>query len=192
VKSENVMSGDLEDFLKRAAERRQSRQAKTPPQPQQRPAARPEYTDARRERTVRPPAGDDDEIVVAQVIEEPLAKRIAELQRKQAEAQSARHANREGSASRREAHPVESAMAENDRKRVARRDAGRAESAAMSRPRSDAPASKAAALGESASAAEHFDADSLIDELVASLKSPQGLRKAMLMREILDRPEHRW
>jgi hypothetical protein len=29
-------------------------------------------------------------------------------------------------------------------------------------------------------------------DLVAALRSPEGLRNLILMREILDRPTHRW
>jgi tellurite resistance protein len=31
-----------------------------------------------------------------------------------------------------------------------------------------------------------------IQELLQMMRSPQGLRSAILMREIFDRPEHRW
>ena len=32
----------------------------------------------------------------------------------------------------------------------------------------------------------------LADELLAALRSPAGLRQLILMREVLDRPTHRW
>lgn len=35
-------------------------------------------------------------------------------------------------------------------------------------------------------------AETLLAELSRALQSPKGIRQAILMREILDRPEHRW
>jgi hypothetical protein len=84
------MAGDLEDFLKRAAERRAQKQqqggrgAAPDGRPQQtaRPRPRPEYTDSRRERQIREPA--EDAIPVAELVEE--VNPLAEQQRKVAEA----------------------------------------------------------------------------------------------------------
>jgi hypothetical protein len=191
------MSGDIEDFLKRAAERRQARQASRPASAQQsqQPATRPEYTDAKRERTVRP--REDDELIVAEVVEQPLAKRIAELKQKQADAQAVTQAGRAGSASKRDAVAVESDMAKNDRNRATRRAADRAEAALQSRrgssPLSAPLAAQTAASQRNAAAAGQADpANELIEDLLLSLKSPQGLRRAVLLHEILDRPVHRW
>lgn len=191
------MSGDIEDFLKRAAERRQARQASRPASAQQtqKPAARPEYTDSRRERTVRP--REDDELIVAEVIEQPLAKRIAELKQKQADAQAVTQAGRAGSASKRDAVAVESDMARNDRNRATRRAADRADAALQSRrgntPLSAPIAAQTAAAQRNAAAAGQADpANELIEDLLLSLKSPGGLRRAILLHEILDRPVHRW
>ncbi|HBJ35442.1 MAG TPA: hypothetical protein DDZ51_11960 [Planctomycetaceae bacterium] len=192
------MSGDIEDFLKRAAERRQARQASRPaaPQQSQRPAARPEYTDSRRERSVRP-REDDDELVVAEVIEQPLAKRIADLKQKQAEVQAAKQSDRAGSAAKRDAVAVESDMSRNDRNRATRRAADRAEAALQSRrgsaPLSAPVAAQTAASQRNAIAAGQVDAGGeLINELLQSLKSPNGLQRAVLLHEILERPVHRW
>jgi len=192
------MSGDIEDFLKRAAERRQARQASRPAPAQQppRPAARPEYTDSRRERSVRP-QDDDDELVVAEVIEQPLAKRIAELKQKQADVQAAKQSSRAGSASKRDAVAVESDMSRNDRNRATRRAADRAEAAMQSRrgtsPLAAPAAAQTAASQRNALAAGQLDSDgAFIDELLQSLKSPHGLQRAVLLHEILDRPVHRW
>ena len=61
------MPGDLEDFLKRAAQRReQNANRQQQQQPAQRPAARPEYTDSRRERQVGP-VDDEEEVFVAEL-----------------------------------------------------------------------------------------------------------------------------
>jgi len=192
------MSGDIEDFLKRAAERRQARQASRPAASRQtqKPASRPEYTDSRRERTVRP-LEDEDELIVAEVIEQPLAKRIAELKQKQADAQAVTQAGRAGSASKRDAVAVESDMARNDRNRATRRAADRADAALQSR-RGNAPlsaplsAQTAASQRNAAAAGQADPANELIEDLLLSLKSPQGLRRAVLLHEILDRPVHRW
>ena len=74
------MSGDLEDFLRRAAQRRQAKesqqQASQPPQRQ-----RPQYSNRRTERMAQPV----EEVVVAEVIEEPVSP-LADAQRRLAEA----------------------------------------------------------------------------------------------------------
>ncbi|KAA5540658.1 hypothetical protein FYK55_19890 [Roseiconus nitratireducens] len=78
------MAGDLEEFLKRAAERRaqkQQQQAGARPEPKR----RSEYTDSRRERQIR--HYDDESIPVAEIVEEvnPLAeqqRRVEEAKRK--------------------------------------------------------------------------------------------------------------
>lgn len=191
------MSGDIEDFLKRAAERRQARQANRPAAQQpQRPAARPEYTDSRRERTVRP-RDEDDELIVAEVVEQPLARRIADLKQKQADVQAAKQADRVGSAAKRDSVAAESDMSRNDRNRATRRAADRAE-AALQSGRGSVPlaapiAAQTAASQRNAMAAGQADPGSeLINELLQSLKSPHGLQRAMLLHEILDRPVHRW
>jgi small-conductance mechanosensitive channel len=79
------MAGDLEEFLKRAAERRaqkqRQQQAGDGARQASRPKPRPEYSDARRERQVRQPA--EDPIPVAEVVE--AVNPLAEQQRKLAE-----------------------------------------------------------------------------------------------------------
>ena len=94
------MAGDLEEFLKRAAERRAQKQQQAAGGKVAKPLRqRPEYSDARRERTIRKRA--DDHIPVAEVVEsenrsQPLAERrekIAKAKRKadQSRQQSKRH-----------------------------------------------------------------------------------------------------
>lgn len=195
------MSGDIEDFLKRAAERRQSRQAtrpaaqpaKTPPA--SRNPARPEYTDSRRERTV-PPHEDDDDLVVAEVVEQPLAKRIAELKQKQAEAQAAKQADRAGPIARREASAADKETRRKDPNRNRPASSVRNEPLGAARRAGASAGSSAQTPGSlTPSAAPVASADSgqaLIDELLQSLKSPHGLQRAVLLHEILDRPVHRW
>jgi hypothetical protein len=176
------MSGDIEDFLKRAAQRRQARQAGAPvPGPEPAPS-RPEYTNARRERQVRPAQENDDELVVAEVIQQPLAQRIEELKRSQAAAQEIRQDARQGTAARRD-----TATAKTEAARQARVAAQTPLPAA--RPPQGITANSTSAERQAASASHP---DVLIDELLKSLSSPGGLRKAILLHEILDRPEHRW
>lgn len=93
------MAGDLEDFLKRAAERRAQKQqagggggtGRPAPAPKPKPKPKPEYTEARRERQIR--QAFDEPIPVAEVVEpvDPLAekrRRLAEAKRKAEEARA--------------------------------------------------------------------------------------------------------
>ncbi|MCO8123032.1 hypothetical protein NHH03_14885 [Stieleria sp. TO1_6] len=92
------MAGDLEEFLRRAAERRAQKQqqqtgakpAAQPPRPKP-PRPKPEYTDSRRERQVRKPV--EEAIPVAEIVQpvNPLAeqqRRLAESQKKAAAAKA--------------------------------------------------------------------------------------------------------
>jgi hypothetical protein len=176
------MSGDIEDFLKRAAQRRQARQGGSPAAPPPAPSSRPEYTNARRERVVRPAEDDDDELVVAEVIQQPLSQRIEELKRSQAAAQATRQDARQGTAARRDTA-------------TAKAEAARVERVVTQTPTPvvrppQAISATSTSAERQAAASSHPDA--LIDELLKSLSSPGGLRKAILLHEILDRPEHRW
>ncbi len=173
------MSGDIEDFLRRAAERRQARQANKSAPPAT-ASSRPEYSDTRRERTPQA-RDDDDELVVAEVIEEPLSRKLAELKRAQATAQAMREAS-----GRTESQPGPSGSP----------PIGGTHSAESQRP-----ATRASILSPSRSTASQSvtsqapgpDLQSVaIGDLHEALKTPQGLRSAILMHEILDRPEHRW
>jgi len=187
------MSGDIEDFLRRAAERRQQRQAaKAPPAPVAR--QRPEYSDSRSERYVSRRDEDDDsvDVVPVEAIEEPLSRRIAELKRKQAAAQSNRSVGRESSVGRnsppnqsRNAPPaqIRGSGSRGDEPQQSGQATARAEDliATIAPAKSYAappPASTTVGVG--------------IPELLRMLQTPHGLRNAMLIREILDRPEHRW
>jgi hypothetical protein len=170
------MSGDIEDFLRRAAERRQARQANKPaaPPPQ---APRPEYSDARRERAPR--ARDDDELVVAEVVEEPLSRKLAELKRAQAAAQATREAARAQSRHGGSVPPV-----------------GHASPVQPLRPSERVPLASANSQGGSPTVTSKAAAPDLqnaaITDLHEILKTPQGLRSAILLHDILARPEHRW
>ncbi|MEM6471123.1 MAG: hypothetical protein AAF802_16305 [Planctomycetota bacterium] len=86
------MPGDLEDFLKRAAERRAQKQggAAGGQKPKQQSRPRSEYTDARRERQVRQPV--EEAIPVAEVVEpvNPLAEKQKRLAAAKAKAEAAK------------------------------------------------------------------------------------------------------
>lgn len=160
------MAGDLEEFLKRAAERRAQKQGGAAPKTQPKQAApverpspvqrqtesrpRPEYTDARRERQVRAPI--EEAIPIAEIIEpvNPLLEqeaRVAEAKRRADEARKKMSKIRQ---SKPQAAPV------------------------MAELVPDAQGSPA-------------------DQLFELLKSPDGVRQAFLLREILDRPDFdRW
>ena len=80
------MAGDLEDFLKRAAERRAQKQQQgggaarpTPPKPK----PRPEYTEVKRERQIRPVI--EEAIPIAEIVH--LSDETAEQNRRMAVAQ---------------------------------------------------------------------------------------------------------
>lgn len=172
------MSGDIEDFLRRAAQRRQARQQKQAGSapPPRRP--RPEYTDARRERLPQQQS-ELDEPVVAEVVNEPLAKRLADMKQAQADAHAARdRATETVRQQRRQAERGESSSPQHEpaagetappakTETAARLDAGQAD------PASDSP-------------------NETVRQLLQALRSPQGLRNAVLLHEILDRPTHRW
>ncbi len=209
------MSGDIEDFLRRAAQRRQARQGNAA-QPPAVPPRRPEYSDARRERTVRPQDDDSEDLVVADEVQEPLAKRIAELQRSQAEAEASRQRERQGSTARRDEvgrsrqpppssrNPSrgDAASSSTDRRsqsaRLSRSSQSR-DSTSPPQPTRPVEPSHSGVSGELAkrgpvaqSAEDAAPQPQLVSELLQSLRSPDGLRSAILHREILDRPVHRW
>lgn len=149
------MSGDLEDFLRRAAERRREKAA-GPPAPQPR-RQRPEYTDSRRERDAEP-------IEVAETVEdsyeEPdnaMTRAIAAQQRQ------IREAERQAEKIRSEAKPAS---------RERQSSPGKQKTASDTPAQPSLPAS--------------------LDELAEILSTPRGLRQAILMKEVLERPEHRW
>lgn len=145
------MSGDLEDFLRRAAQRRQAKAAQ---ERQQASAAEkrqpPQYSDRKRERVV-------DAVIVDDVPEAELVQddtnSLAARQRKLAESKKA---------------------------------AAEAEAAAKKR------ASSVRQSRRSQAAVAHVLSGNPSEDLLNLIKSPGGIRQAILLREILDRPEHRW
>lgn len=168
------MAGDLEDFLRRAAQRRQAKAAqnrggagRVPGQPgpgqpgpgqlgpgQLGPASgaggsarpRPEYSNRKTERMVA--ASDADEVLVAEVVEDEVASIVARKRRLEA---------------------AEQAKAAVAKKEAQRNDPNCAYSG------------EGVVLSGNAS-----------QDLIKLLSQPGGIRQAILLREILDRPEHRW
>ncbi|MDA9858027.1 hypothetical protein N9D23_07885 [Rubripirellula sp.] len=147
------MSGDLEDFLRRAAQRRQAKAAQAN-QPAAAPRKRPQYSNSRTERVTRTVETQaTDEVLVAEVVDHHSTnqydRRETGTQRQQAE------------------------TAQKQAEAAATRSA-----AGQSSTKNDAASS---ALNSQAGI-----------ELLAALRSPGGVRQAILLREILDRPTHRW
>lgn len=140
------MSGDLEDFLRRAAQRRQ---AKAAAQPAQQPKAKPQYSNSRTERMVRP--AEADEILTAEVIED--SDSIADRRKKLEQAKAA-------------AAEAKAKLAAKKTGQLGTTSAGAPSSASLS----GMPA----------------------QDLIRLLRQPGGIRQAILLREILERPEHRW
>ncbi|GAA5506123.1 hypothetical protein [Novipirellula caenicola] len=156
------MAGDLEDFLRRAAQRRQANAGNRNQPPAARPAAshpavpeqrkRPQYSNHRTERMVREV---EEEIYVAEVVEDEPSP-WQERQRKIEEAKRA-------------AAEAESAAA----KAFAKVKKGGTASPAPMAPGPQMTGNVAA-------------------DLIRLLQSPEGIQQAVLLREILDRPIDRW
>lgn len=148
------MSGDLEDFLRRAAQRRQAKSAQQP-QPQ---AARPkpEYSNRRTER-----------VVDAVIVEEPMVAEIV-------------------------AEDTRSFAAQQRRLRESQQQAARAKAdaaAKLSQLKQRHPFSSG---GRRRGAARVVLTGVTSQDLIRLLATPQGIRQAILLREVLERPEHRW
>ncbi len=156
------MAGDLEDFLRRAAQRRQANAGNQNPPPAARPAPpqpavpeqrkRPQYSNQRTERMIREV---EEEIFVAEVVEDEPSpwqerqRKIEEAKRAAAEAEAV----------------AAKAMA-----RVKKRGS---------------QATPQLAPGP------QMTGDVAAD-LLRLLQSPEGIQQAVLLREILDRPIDRW
>jgi predicted DNA binding protein len=144
------MSGDLEDFLRRAAQRRQAKAAQhSEPAPRRQP---PQYSDSRSERLVQ--ARETDEVLTAEVVQDDSSSIAARMRRIEEAKQAAKKAEAEAA------------------KKLAKvRGKG---------IRSKSP-SVAVAMPENQT-----------QSLIRMLRDSGGIRQAILLREILDRPEHRW
>lgn len=142
------MAGDLEDFLRRAAARRQAKASEQGPVA---PKPRPEYSNSRTERRVQPHVEALEEVITAEIVEDPNSI-VARTRRVEKAKQAAREAQAELKSTKK---------------------------ALSSSSRSGPPKAK--------------DADQdLRETLLDALKSPGGIQQAILLKEIIDRPEHRW
>ncbi|MEM9645632.1 MAG: hypothetical protein AAF989_11630 [Planctomycetota bacterium] len=168
------MAGDLEDFLRRAAARRQAAAGQ---KKQAGPGARPQpvdppvggHTNARTERTIRRDIEQDEPPLVAEVVAEPQrplpsTNRGPSLRQKRAAEKSSRDRASAKSAVRQVAKPVVQATSVQSGKR--KDDSG------DRKPPT-------------------YQGDPM-EEILRLLQSPQGVPVAMLLREVLERPEHRW
>ena len=158
------MSGDLEDFLKRAAERRQAKATEKNRPPKRVP---PQYSDSRSERVPHNPpleATVVEEVVVAEVV------RASQPARK------------------------EPSLAERSKERSKERAKERAKERGT--PTADimpAPLPAANQPYERASRSTNVESVGFsAADIIELLKQPGGVQQAILLREILDRPEHRW
>ena len=163
------MPDDIEDFLKRAAQRRQAKAAQTPPP---KPAAvapqRPEYTSARSERVPRNRPENEvpvQAILIEDEAVEPVAKHISQLQKERLKAARETAARRAGGTVK----PVDT----------------KAVSQAYVVPERAANVAPKVTTGDN----QGFTAT---DRLVTMLRQPEGMMQAILLNEILTRPEHRW
>lgn len=143
------MSGDLEDFLRRAAQRRQAKAAAQQPSgpPARRP--KPQYSDRKTERTVRLP---EDEVHAAEGADDDPNSFAARMKRIEEAKEAAIKAEKEAA------------------EKLAKSHGGR------TRP----DMKTAAPTGHPA------------QDLIRMFQQPGGIQQAILMREILERPEHRW
>ena len=172
----DTMSGDLEDFLKRAAERRQAKaaqsQQKTPPK-----RVPPQYSDSRAERITRPTP--DDEIVEAQVVsasgvEDAQVAKLVAVNQGRSRTTKPTGQRRAGNAG--------------DKKQNRHaRQTKTGDSAIAEREPSSSPYDQGAKTSSDQQSIG-FSAENLLE----MLKSPGGVQQAILLREIFDRPEHRW
>ena len=144
------MSGDLEDFLRRAAQRRQAKAAQQQ-QPAQQSSQRqpPQYSDRRTERVARVP---EDEVMAAGVVDDDPNSFAARLKRVEEAKQAAKQAEKEAAAKLKKAH------------------GGRVRTVDGTATSTGDPAR----------------------DLIRLLQQPGGIQQAILLREIFERPEHRW
>jgi hypothetical protein len=169
------MSNDLEDFLRRAAARRQAAAA-SKPQQQQQPSAPPPRQQSEPARPIgnQRPANQNP----------PVNQDRNSNQQRSIQQRPMRPQTREAEPVILEARVVDSPS-----------DAGSGQQAAVQRAR-DAAKRANQRSGKTVSNAARSKASSpmptAMDDLIAALRTPQGIRQAILMREILDRPEHRW
>ncbi len=157
------MADNIEDFLRRAAERRQAKAAQAP-KPAPAPA-RPEYTNSRTERLPK-----------AELVDEaPLQAILVESPEQGASVPQ--HVLM---------HQVERARAQQARKKKK----GEGTVKPVGPPATVITAAEIA--NPTSQAADQANVDNPVQQLMELMKRPGGMTQAIIMNEILARPEHRW
>ncbi len=160
------MADNLEDFLRRAAERRQAKSGQRPAAPPAAAPVRPEYTNSRTERVPKAELVDEVPLQAILLDESDLAETVPQ------------HVL---------THQVERARMQKARKQK--------KGVGTVKPVEPPPAVKS--VGETTATANtsgYTGAPSpdAVAQLLQLIKRPGGLTQAILMNEILTRPEHRW
>lgn len=145
------MSGDLEDFLRRAAQRRQAKAAEAQSAPKPMPKTRPQYTDSRSER-VPQIVEEAEEILTAEFVDDDGSSIAARMKRLADAKRLAAAAEEEAGVAMRKVRGMLS------RQKVERK----------------------------------AFTDNTIQDLIETMQSPGGVQQMVLLKEILDRPTHRW
>lgn len=145
------MSGDLEDFLRRAAQRRQAKAAEAQSAPKSTPKTRPQYTDSRSER-IPQVVEEAEEILVAEFVDDDGSSIAARMKRLADAKRAAAAAEEEAGIAMRKVKGMLS------RQKVERK----------------------------------AFTDNTIQNLIETMQSPGGVQQMVLLKEILDRPTHRW
>ncbi|MEM9827051.1 MAG: hypothetical protein AAF958_10705 [Planctomycetota bacterium] len=173
------MSNDLEDFLRRAAQKRHAGEVARREE-KSRPPRRPlsEYSDARSERVIRPSPEEAEEVILAEVV--PTTRTTVQTKPRR----QASNSRSQGQGARSQGQGAR----------------GHQQASPQAGSRGDAVAAAMASMGgeptapmqDEAHAADTGQQNTTAKDLVQMLRSPQGIRQAFLLREIIDRPEHRW
>lgn len=156
------MSNDIEDFLKRAAQRRQAKSSQTPV-----PPVKP-YATIPSDRT---PRNRGDVVVPMQAIllddnhsGEPVAKHMQAIEKERLRA--AKDA-------------------------VTRRAGGTVKPVQLPTSLTYVVPERTASVAPQTSTGDNMGF-TVADRLITMLRQPEGMMQAMLLQEILQRPEHRW
>ncbi len=159
------MAGDLEDFLKRAASRRQAKAAQETQQAKKNaagPARAREYTDSRRERTVRQSEDLIDDAITGEIVDE-IGPSLAE----------------------------ERLAMQQQKIAAAKKKAAAIEAATAARRKKEGLPPKLEKAAPVQAEGITLTGD-LRQDVLRLMTSPVGLQQAFLLKEILDRPDHRW
>ena len=170
----NMADDDIEEFLKRAAQRRQAKTSQAAAAAPPPPPKRPEYTDSRSERMPRNESNNrrDDVPVQAILVDEVEANpgRVAEVVRGNQNRSPARQrVPREKKRRNPDDNPVQKIPV-----------------AEIVMPVAAPPPV------QTAYTIDDGTGTNVADRLMTMMRKPDGLMQAILLKEILTRPEHRW